>query len=61
MNALVLEAGGRFYLAKDSTLRRSDFVTYLGEDVLSQFRQYREEFDPKRLLTSVMADRLGIA
>jgi decaprenylphospho-beta-D-ribofuranose 2-oxidase len=61
MNDLVLEAGGRFYLAKDSTLRPSDLSAYLGEETLAQFRLYRKEFDPGQLLTSALAVRLGLA
>jgi decaprenylphospho-beta-D-ribofuranose 2-oxidase len=60
MNDVVLEAGGRFYLAKDSTLRPSDARAYLGPDALDQFRQARAKFDPEGLLTSQLADRLEL-
>jgi decaprenylphospho-beta-D-ribofuranose 2-oxidase len=60
MNDVVLEAGGRFYLAKDSTLRPSDARAYLGPDALDQYRQARAKFDPEGLLTSQLADRLEL-
>jgi decaprenylphospho-beta-D-ribofuranose 2-oxidase len=59
MNDLVLAAGGRFYLAKDSTLRPSDVETYLGP-ALAKFRQIKEEVDPDHLLTSDLATRLNL-
>ncbi len=60
MNDLVLEAGGRFYLAKDSTLRPSDLRTYLGEETLAKYRRLKDEFDPDGLLTSDLARRVGL-
>lgn len=60
MNDLVLEAGGRFYLAKDSTLRPSDVRAYLGEETLTTFRRLKAEFDPEGLLTSDLARRVGL-
>ena len=60
MNDLVLEAGGRFYLAKDSTLRRSDFASGVGEGAVSRFFSVKSELDPKALLTSAQAQRLGL-
>ena len=51
MNDLVLEAGGRFYLAKDSTLRPSDVRAYLGEETLAKYWRLKHEFDPEGLLT----------
>lgn len=57
MNDLVLEAGGRFYLAKDSTLRPADAQRYLGEN-LSRLRTLKSELDPDGLLTSELAHRI---
>jgi decaprenylphospho-beta-D-ribofuranose 2-oxidase len=59
MNDLVLDAGGRFYFAKDSTLRPEDAKRYLG-DALVQFEKVKNELDPDRLLTSDLAQRLKI-
>ena len=60
MNDVVLAAGGRFYFAKDSTLRPSDAAAYLGEDVLRTFRELKMEFDPEDLLTSNLARRIEL-
>ncbi len=57
MNDLVLEAGGRFYLAKDSTLRPEDAQRYLGEN-LDKLRRLKSELDPEGLLTSELAHRI---
>ncbi len=60
MNDLVLEAGGRFYFAKDSTLRRSDLQAFLGEEAIERFRGFKRELDPEGLLTSQLAERVGL-
>ena len=60
MNDLVLEAGGRFYLAKDSTLRPKDLRASLGEATLGRYRRLKDEFDPEGLLTSDLARRLEL-
>ena len=59
MNDLVLSAGGRFYLAKDSTLRPSDVEAYLGP-ALPRFLSLKSELDPDQLLTSDLARRLQL-
>ncbi len=59
MNDLVLEAGGRFYLAKDSTLRPEDVRAYLGE-ALTALRTLKAEWDPEGVLTSDLARRLAL-
>jgi decaprenylphospho-beta-D-ribofuranose 2-oxidase len=60
MNDLVLEAGGRFYLAKDSTLRPSDVEAYLGP-ALARYRELKGQVDPEGLLTCDLARRLRLA
>lgn len=60
MNDLVLEAGGRFYFAKDSTLRPQDVRAYLGEETLARFREWKSRFDPEGLLTSSLAERVEL-
>ena len=59
MNALVLDAGGKFYFAKDSTLRPEDAKQFLGE-ALPRFQKLKNELDPEGLLTSNLAKRLGL-
>lgn len=61
MNDLVLQAGGRFYFAKDSTLRPEDVRAYLGEETLDRFRQLRAELDPEGVLASALAERLRLS
>jgi len=60
MNDVVVDAGGRFYFAKDSTLRPKDVKRYLGEATLAKLRQYKAEMDPEGLLTSKLAERLEL-
>jgi decaprenylphospho-beta-D-ribofuranose 2-oxidase len=59
MNDVVLAVGGRFYFAKDSTMRPSDARAYLG-DRLNTFRSLKAELDPEGLFTSKLADRLQL-
>lgn len=59
MNDLVLESGGRFYLAKDLTMRPSDAVAFLGSSLL-KLRTLKSELDPEGLLDSSIARRLQL-
>ncbi|MDP4198503.1 MAG: FAD-binding oxidoreductase [Bacteroidota bacterium] len=58
LNALVLQAGGRFYMAKDATLTREAFRQYLGADTLARFRELKRRFDPDDLLQTELSRRL---
>lgn len=60
MNELVLDAGGRFYLAKDATLRPDDFAQSLGKKTLDEYRKLKAELDPDGILTSNLASRLKL-
>lgn len=60
MNDLVLEAGGRFYFAKDATLRPSDVEAFLGEEALDCYRQLKSRLDPENLLDSGLARRVAL-
>lgn len=60
MNDLVVSAGGRFYFAKDSTLRPQDARAYLGEEAIAEFRRFKAELDRDNLLTSEVARRLEL-
>jgi decaprenylphospho-beta-D-ribofuranose 2-oxidase len=57
MNDVVLAAGGRFYFAKDSSLRPSDVEAYLGKETLGKFRDLKKELDPEGIFTSDLAVR----
>lgn len=60
MNDLVLAAGGRFYFAKDSTLRPGDVRAFMGEEALARYRDIKSRLDPDGLFTSELARRLGL-
>lgn len=60
MNELVIAAGGRFYLAKDSTLRPEDFARAVGPTAISEFHRLKSELDPDGILTSALAKRLHL-
>ncbi|MBX3113254.1 MAG: FAD-binding oxidoreductase [Fimbriimonadaceae bacterium] len=58
INDLVLTAGGKFYLAKDSTLRPEDFKQSLGDEAFAEYARLKLELDPDAILTSDLAKRL---
>ncbi len=58
MNQIVLEAGGRFYFAKDSTLTPDVAARYLGEETLRRFRALKERCDPHHLLQTDLYRRV---
>lgn len=58
LNRLVLEAGGRFYFAKDSTLDPHTARAYLGEETIARFAKLKKECDPEGLLQSALSQRL---
>ena len=55
---LVLDAGGRFYYAKDATLPASAFERIHGADAVARFRAWKRELDPEGLLQTDLAERL---
>lgn len=58
MEDTVLQAGGRFYFAKDSSLRPATARAFLGEETLAQFRQHKQRCDPQGLLQTNLARRV---
>jgi FAD/FMN-containing dehydrogenase len=58
MDDIVLQAGGRFYLAKDSTLRPQVVKAFLGDEVIDKFRTLKSELDPEGLLQTNLWRRL---
>jgi decaprenylphospho-beta-D-ribofuranose 2-oxidase len=46
----VLNANGRFYLAKDSTLRPDVARAYLGQETIDKFRALKQQVDPDSIL-----------
>lgn len=55
---LVLEAGGRYYFAKDSTLSPYATARYLGEATLARFAALKARCDPANLLQTELYRRL---
>lgn len=58
LNQIALAAGGRFYLAKDSTLTPDAAARYLGEAALRQFQALKQRCDPAELLQSDLYRRV---
>lgn len=56
----VLDAGGRFYYAKDAVLLESSFARVHGEDTVAQFRALKRRWDPDDLLQTDLSRRLGV-
>jgi FAD/FMN-containing dehydrogenase len=61
MDEIVLDAGGRFYPAKDSTLRPKVAAAYLGEETIAQFRALKQRCDPDSVLQTNLWRRLFVA
>jgi decaprenylphospho-beta-D-ribofuranose 2-oxidase len=58
LNAVVRDYGGRVYLAKDAVLNAEEFAGMYPK--LEGFRNIKERLDPKGLLSSSLARRVGI-
>ncbi|MCW5875463.1 MAG: FAD-binding oxidoreductase [Anaerolineales bacterium] len=58
LDEVVLGAGGRFYFAKDSTLRPGSAQRFLGRKALGEFRKLKAKADPHNVLQSDLYRRL---
>ena len=58
LTQMVLDAGGRFYFAKDSTLSPAAARQYLGEETVTRFLELKRRLDPENLLQSDLYRRL---
>ena len=58
MDKLVVEAGGRFYFAKDSTLSQASVGPYLEEERVRMFMALKRECDPESLLQTDLYRRI---
>jgi FAD/FMN-containing dehydrogenase len=58
LDQIVLYAGGRFYFAKDSTLKARSVERYLGHAAVEKFRRLRERYDPNGILETNLYKRL---
>lgn len=61
LDRLVIEAGGRFYLAKDSTLTPANWAPFLAEEGVQRFLALKRELDPEGRLASDLYRRLFAA
>ena len=58
MDDVVIGAGGRFYLAKDSTLTAEGFQAAYPPENLARFLELKRELDPERLFQTDLSRRL---
>ncbi len=58
LTRVVLDAGGRFYFAKDSTLTAPDLVAYRAEERVRRFLAMKRALDPETLLQTDLWRRL---
>ncbi len=58
LDEIVLAAGGRFYLAKDSTLRPSIALAYLGRETVDELKDLKKRCDPDGLLQTDLWRRI---
>jgi FAD/FMN-containing dehydrogenase len=58
LDQIVINAGGRFYFAKDSTLRPETAATYLGEATIARFRDLKQQCDPENILQTDLWRRI---
>ena len=61
MDEVVLEAGGRFYFAKDSTLQRGSVERFLSPERREAFMALKRRCDPESLLQTELYRRLFVA
>jgi len=55
---IVLEAGGRFYFAKNSETSAESARRFLGDETIEKFRTLKKRCDPNNLLESDLYRRL---
>ncbi len=55
---IVLNAGGRFYFAKNSETSAESTAAFLGEETLAKFKKLKKRCDPKGLLESDLYRRI---
>lgn len=61
LDAIVLAANGRFYFAKDSTLRPEVVQAYLGKAAIDKFVALKQRCDPDEVLQTDLWRRLFVA
>ena len=61
MDDVVIDAGGRFYFAKDSTLRPEVAEAFLGAETIERFRLLKRRCDPNGLIETNLWRRIFAA
>lgn len=61
MDELVLKAGGRFYFAKDSVLRRKVMESFFPKENLETFKSLKKKYDPKSVLQTDLYKRVFLS
>jgi decaprenylphospho-beta-D-ribofuranose 2-oxidase len=61
LTAIVLDAGGRFYFAKDAVLRHDDVERSYGRARVERFLEIKARLDPDWILTSDLWRRIGLS
>lgn len=54
LDEIVLQAGGRFYFAKDSTLQSKTVEAFLGASSIDSFKELKKRHDPENILQTNM-------
>ncbi|HWP30209.1 MAG TPA: FAD-binding oxidoreductase [Fimbriimonadales bacterium] len=58
LDEIVLDAGGRFYFAKDSTCSPGTVRKFLGDEVLHRFFTLKHQYDPEEILETELYRRV---
>lgn len=58
MADVVLDAGGRFYYAKDAVLEQPSFERVHGAEATQRFRMLKDRCDPRGMLQTELSRRL---
>ena len=58
LNKITLQYSGKFYFAKDSTLKADDARAFLGEAALQKFAALKRHCDPENLMQTELSRRL---
>ena len=58
MIAIVVDSGGRFYLAKDHFLTHDQYRQSVGNEAVDTFLQLKQRYDPEMLLKSDLFRRV---
>jgi len=58
---IVLNAGGRFYFAKNSETAPETARAFLGDESIKKFRKLKKHYDPQNLLSSDLYERVFLS